>query len=123
MNNQQAEDNKKNQYALLDTQVGIFLNPFTAIYHGEAIRIFTTWVNDKEHQTNISKYPHHFSLYYLGQFNEALGKWEQEVSNKELIIGTSVKEESEKQFTIKQLITMLEAEIQERNIVQIGDKA
>ena len=80
---------KKNFYALLDVQVGAFLNPFTAINDGEAIRLFTTWVNDTEAPTNVSKYPQHFSLFYIGEFDDVTGLFNQE-GKKEIVIGASL---------------------------------
>ena len=109
---------KKANYALLDTQIKAFLNPFIAQNHGEAIRLFTTWVNDKEQKTNVSLYPQHFTLFYLGEFDDQLGKYESD--NKELIQGVSVQEEEAKAFTIKQLITMLETELKQRNVIDIA---
>lgn len=99
---------KIKNYALLDHKAGVFLRPFTATNDGEAIRLLTTWVNDKEHNTNINKYPQDFSLHYLGEFDDQIGRFEQQEHNKEIILGISVQQEQERQYTVKELITMLE---------------
>lgn len=113
----------KKQYALLDTQIKAFLNAFSATTDAEAIRLFTTWVNDDKNETNINKYPQHFSLYYMGDYDDQFGTWIQERDGKsikkELIIGMSVKEDMDKKFTIAELIQMLKAELQTENIIEI----
>lgn len=111
----------KKYYALLDTQIGAFLNPFTATTDAEAIRLFTTWVNDSSQPTNINKYPHHFSLFYIGTFDDKTAVFSNE-GKKELIIGVSVQEEQEKKFTIKELMQMFETHMG-GNVIDIQKKS
>ena len=50
-------------YALLDHTSQIFLNPINFINDGDAIRWFSTVVNNQDEKTNINKYPEQFTLY------------------------------------------------------------
>jgi len=111
---------KRKQYALLDSQVKAFLNPFPATNHGEAVRVFTTWVNDTN-ETNVSKYPHQFTLFYLGEFDDQFGTWEQpDGGNQEIMAGVSVVEDAKKKFTVEELLNMLEMRLGERGAIDIS---
>lgn len=60
-----------NIYAVRDSAVEAFLQPFFSPTHGAAIRSLTEAVNDKDHQFN--KNAKYYSLYYLGAFDDADG--------------------------------------------------
>ena len=125
----------KKLYAVLDNQVNHFMNPIHCINHGDAIRLFTNWVNPEEGEqpTNMSKYPAHFSLWYMGDFDDQTGRlgqldeqtqeFKDRNTPKELIAGTSVRQEAETKFTVKQLMTMIEMELKNRNIIDISNSA
>jgi hypothetical protein len=98
---------KMNNYALFDTKIGAFLRPFICQNDAEAIRLLTTWVNEKDGKTNISKYPEHFILFYIGTFDDQNGILSSD-EKKELMLAISVQEEQERQYTVKELITLLE---------------
>lgn len=100
---------KTKVYTLFDAAASVFLKPFQATNDGEAIRLFTTWVNDSETPSNVSKYPHQFSLWHLGEYDDSTGKHiNLEKGNREIIAGVSVQEEQKRTFTVEELITMLE---------------
>ena len=65
----------KKQYALLDSTLSEFLNPITFTNDGEAIRWFTTIINDTEEKTNINKYPEQYSLWKLAEYDSKLGTY------------------------------------------------
>ena len=114
----------KKQYALLDHTAQIFLNPLTFTNDGDAIRWFTTIVNEDDDKSNISKYPHQFTLFRLADYDDQTGQFQPRDGTttnapKELITGIQVQNENEKSFTVKQLITMLKAEIQTENIIDL----
>jgi hypothetical protein len=111
----------KRQYAILDHKAQNFLNPFTCVNDGDAIRLFTTWVNNTEEPTNISKYPADFSLFFMGVYDDLKGTYNQEGENqrKELILGVSVQNEAQKKFTIEELLTMLDQYQSRKNVTEL----
>lgn len=125
----------KKQYALFDTATSSFHNPVHLINDGDAIRLFTSWVNPSKEQepTNVSKYPQHFSMWYVGDFDDKTGRFgtfdekTQTFTDKsqprELIAGNSVKLEENTSFTVKELITMLKMELGQENVIQVTDYA
>lgn len=98
----------KKMYALFDKQLNVYMNPLQFVNHGEAIRWLTTIVNTQteEQKTNVTLYPEHFSLHYLGDYDDACGMFMQE-NKAEVIQATSVKEQLPR-FTVKQLMDMLD---------------
>lgn len=120
----------KKQYALLDSTSSIFLNPIVFTNDGDAIRWLTTVVNNKEEQTNISKYPESFSLYRLADYDDSTGLYnpranEKDItamSPKQIITAIQVKTDEDKKFTIRELIDMLKTELTNHNIIEIADK-
>ena len=111
-------------YALLDHTAQVFLNPITFLNDGEAIRWFTTMVNDEKQDTNIGKYPEQFTLYRLADFDDKLGvhTLDEKAKNNaptQIITGIQVQDEAVKKFTIKQLIGMLEYELQNKNVTEL----
>jgi len=111
----------KRQYALLDSTAKVFLNAFTAQNDGDAIRLFTTWVNDPDKNNMVGQYPEQFTLFYMGDFDDQLGIWKQGDGNTQVITGLSVKNEEEKKFTVNELITMLEHKLDQRNRLPSAD--
>ena len=111
---------KRKQYALFDSAAKMFLNPFSAQNDGDAIRVFTSWVNDPKKESNVALYPQQFTLFYLGEYDDQHGKFIQEEVNKELIQGISVQQEEEKKFTLNDLVTMLEMRLKERSAPEIS---
>jgi hypothetical protein len=118
------------QYALFDSAISAFLRPFVCQTDADAVRLFSTWVNDDKAETNVHKYPHQFTLYYLGEFNDQLGLFnvdvdgnKQDIKPREIMLGINVQEEEHKKFSIKQLLGMFEHHMkeQEDNIVNIGE--
>jgi hypothetical protein len=119
----------KQMYALLDHTAQIFLNPLVFTNDGDAIRWFTTVVNNSDEKNNISKYPEQFTLFRLADYDEKTGCYlprerEPETVNlkpKQLITGVQVQEEKNKKFTVTQLITLLETELTQRGVIQISE--
>lgn len=56
-------------YSIYDSKVEAYLNPWFAQAKGEAIRALTELVNDSK--TNIGKYPADFTLFELGEYDNA----------------------------------------------------
>ena len=116
-------------YALLDHTSQIFLNPLTFINDGDAIRWFSTIVNNTEEKTNINKYPEQFTLYRLADwdnqtgFNKPRDNENEKTSSapKQLITGISVQDEETKKYTVKDLIAMLKADLQTDNVINIAE--
>lgn len=94
----------KKYYALKDTAMGVFLNPFVATTDAEAIRTATDWVNDPEGKLPLNYHPEHYSLYHLTDFDDETGQYYQEDGKlpKELMQCQSM-DKGEKKYTIKQL--------------------
>lgn len=72
--------------AVLDTKASYHGRPFTARTTGEAIRIFSDGVRDKE--TPMNSHPEDYVLYQIGYFDDETGNIEPE--HKLLISGTSI---------------------------------
>jgi hypothetical protein len=58
-------------YAIFDSKVGVYAQPFFMRTRGEAIRAFETLANDRNSQLN--KYPGDFSLFELGEYEDEEG--------------------------------------------------
>lgn len=58
-------------FAVFDTAVSAYLQPFFAPTTGSAIRSLTEAVNDKTHQFN--KHPTDYTLFLLGDYDDASG--------------------------------------------------
>jgi hypothetical protein len=122
----------KKHYALFDTTAQNFHNTLVFQNHGEAIRWFTTVVNDKDNKENlIAKYPTQFMLFYMfdiddktgftGHWNVEKQEMEKQKPPQELIIGASCVEEANKAFTVRELITMLKAELGD-NVIKLTEE-
>lgn len=61
-------------FTVYDKAVRAFLPPFYCRSHGEAIRSFTSTVNEKDHQFN--KYAADYTLFHLGLFNDGSGTFD-----------------------------------------------
>ena len=121
---------KKQMYAILDHTAQVFLNPITFTNDGDAIRWFTTVVNNSEEQNNINKYPESFTLFRLADWNDQTGAYEPREKEadsvhlmpKQLITGIQVQQEQLKSFTVKDLIAILKSELQLDNVIDIAEK-
>lgn len=124
---------KKQMYALYDSTAQIFLNPVSLTNDGDAIRWFTTMVNNDDEQSNISKYPEQFSIYRLLDYNDKTGGFvhsdadiergvtaENDKLPRLLITGVECLMEPARKFTVKQLIGMLKMELGKENVIDIG---
>lgn len=60
-------------FALYDSKVEAYLQPFFLKSKGEAIRALTRHVNDPNH--DFSKYPGDFTLFELGSWDDANAKF------------------------------------------------
>lgn len=60
-----------NMYAVLDTQVQAYLQPFFMRTDNEAIRAIAQVSLQKDHQ--FCQHPSHFGLFRLGTFDDATG--------------------------------------------------
>jgi hypothetical protein len=123
----------KKHYSVFDTTSQQFLNPLVFVNHGDAIRWFTTVVNDEKKESNIAKYPTQFMLFFMydmddktgmtGTWNAEQSKMDPQKTPQELIIGAACVEEQEKTFTVKQLVTMLKTELHTDNVINLADEA
>lgn len=115
----------KKFYAIMDTTAKLYLNPLEAKNHGDAIRLFTTFVNGDKEQSNIARYPQQFSLFHVfdlddktgvvGTYDENQDKMQPQQSPQELINGAMCVEEENLRYTTKQLINMLKVAIEADN--------
>jgi len=95
---------KKNVYSIYDKQVKAYMNPLVCTNDAEAIRLFTTFVNEDNKQSNICMYPEHFSMWRLGTMDAESGNLEKD--QKELITGNACKNE-QKQYTITDIMNLI----------------
>lgn len=61
-------------FAVYDSKLEAYARPFFMQTQGQALRGFMDVVNDP--QTEISKHPEDFTLFYLADYNEDSGKFE-----------------------------------------------
>lgn len=62
---------KKSIYAIHDSKVKAYLQPFFMRTHGEAIRSFGEICSDEKSQFN--KYPEDFAMLHIGDWDEETG--------------------------------------------------
>jgi uncharacterized protein YozE (UPF0346 family) len=65
-------------FAVFDTKVNAYLNPFLMRTRGEAIRGFAEAANDEK--TTFAKHPDDFILFEIGTWDEYQGKYTNEAS-------------------------------------------
>lgn len=83
----------KNVYTIRDIMRGDYSEHiFTAHTHGEAERSFRELVLDKN--TLLSKYPEHYSLFQIGQFDSNTGLVKSLDMPQHLVEATSIKQQS-----------------------------
>lgn len=73
-----------NVYAVLDLKTKAFTQPFYAKTRGEAIRSFTTAVNEAQPNNMWNKYPGDFALYEIGLWDDNLGEFTMNPSKENL---------------------------------------
>lgn len=105
----------KQTYALLDLAAQNFLNPLAFINDADAIRWFTTMVNDPQKRDMVAIYPEQYVLYRMMDFDDKIGKHiprknENEATAsmpKEIIIGINVKNQDDNKLTKDEVIKMI----------------
>lgn len=65
---------KHNVFSVYDAKAKTFCVPFQAVNKEVAIRDFQYAANDTT--TTIGRYPHDFTLYYIGLFNDQTAQYE-----------------------------------------------
>jgi hypothetical protein len=118
----------KKMYALLDHTAQIFLNPITFTNDADAIRWFTTVVNNEKEETNINKYPESFTLYRLADYDDKTAEYlprdnENEMTSakpKQLITGVQVTDVENTRYSLKDMLNMLKMHLTEpENVTDI----
>ena len=120
---------KKQMYALLDHTAQIFLNPLTFTNDADAIRWFTTVVNDEKQDSNVSKYPESFTLYRLQDYDDKTGMNEPREAEdtivgakpKQIITGIQVQDTEKQKFSLKDMMNMLKEELAKENIIELKE--
>ena len=99
-------------YAVKDEAMGVFARPMFLANHEVAGRVFAQEVNNKDSLMNSN--PEHFSLFYLGEFNDTKGVFasifpEHIADAKDVFVSGEVNEDIEElQKTVNKLSSMLE---------------
>lgn len=70
--------------AILDRKAEAFLKPIFVQSDGSAVRSFTDAVNDPS--TEFSKHPEDYSMWSLGEFNDATGVFIADPLNNKLLV-------------------------------------
>lgn len=63
---------KLNIYALFDSQIAAFAQPYFSPTNGSALRAFSDHVNDKN--SPVNKHPGDYSVYQLGSYDDQTGE-------------------------------------------------
>lgn len=61
-----------NVFAIYDTAVNAYSQPYYSHTNGSALRAFADHVNDPN--SNVNKHPADYSLFHLGTFNDETGE-------------------------------------------------
>lgn len=72
---------KIKMFCVYDSKVEMFLQPFFMLARGEALRAWESTVNDP--QTQFSRFPSDFTLFEIGEYDQATGScemWKAKVS-------------------------------------------
>lgn len=80
---------KLRAFCVRDEKAEAFLPPFFLHAIGQAMRAFADSVNDPAHQ--FGKHPEDYSLFEIGSFDDALGRFEPFESPRCVTIGVDVK--------------------------------
>lgn len=75
-------------YTIYDSAAEVHSPPHMILNHGAAIRVFTELCNDPK--TQPGKNPEHFSLWYLGSYNELNGCFKADLAPLRIISGMEV---------------------------------
>ena len=62
-------------YSIYDSKAEVYTLPYFSKMEAEAIRYFSNWVNDPNHQ--FGKNPEDYTLFYIGEYDDNLGTFEQ----------------------------------------------
>ena len=120
----------KKQYALYDSIAQVFLNPISFGHDAEAIRWFTTMVNEsnQEKASMVSQHPDNFTLYRLADYNDLLGQYEPRDTNtsgepsqepKRLISGRECVE-IETKLTLKEIKQLIQDIAMPQNVQKLN---
>jgi hypothetical protein len=110
----------KNMYALYDKQTNSYLNPIHFINHGEAVRWLTTVVNNKEDKNNnITLYPHHFTLYFLGTYDDQSGKTDNTEMTDVMEASSVVEQISKKEISLSKEISELKEALIKSELIDV----
>lgn len=60
-------------FTVYDTKASIYGQPFYAVTDGIALRMFSDAVNNNSPDNALNRYPEDFTLYYIGEFDDATG--------------------------------------------------
>lgn len=75
-------------FSVKDTKGGMFLSPMLARSHGEAERMFKQATTDEK--SLICRYPEDYDLYYLGEFDDATGKYDLKPAPEHIVNASSL---------------------------------
>ena len=95
----------KKIYSLFDKTINAFLNPLVFTNDGEAVRWFTTIVNQQSKDNSVYLHYSDYSLHILGTLDDKSGDFNG--PSRKIIEGTAVKEETV-QYTLDDLFSKLE---------------
>ena len=58
-------------FTVYDSKAAIYGQPFYAVTDGIALRMFSDAVNNHSPDNALNRYPEDFTLYYIGEFDDA----------------------------------------------------
>ena len=79
-------------FTVYDSKAAIHGQPFYAVTDGIALRMFSDAVNNNSPDNALNRYPEDFTLYYIGDFNDATGSVTGNLSPMLVANGTVVKQ-------------------------------
>lgn len=77
--------------SVYDRAADAFGRPIFVAALGQAIRSFQDEINRDAQDNPMSQHPDDFDLFYLGQFDDASGKFENNAEPKQLAIGKQLR--------------------------------
>lgn len=66
---------KHHAYSIKDAAINVFTVPIFVQYEAIAVRYFNTLANDTT--SDVGKYPNQFDLFFVGEFDDDTGVFEQ----------------------------------------------
>lgn len=108
-------------YSIYDKTAKTYNRPMEIINKGKAMQVFQAMVNEKEKQSDLSRWPDQFSLYHIADFDNETGKLDAFTEPQHIANGVEVLQQENIEFTLPKLFDLWEKWQNEQNITNIKE--